>query len=104
VNKIIQPGKIAQPASGFVLTALVLFLSFVGASPELHKLIHADAGSPDHNCAITLFAHGQVATANVSVAIVVLAVLFGGVALLAETFQIPLADYRYSPSRAPPVS
>jgi hypothetical protein len=104
VNKIFQPGKIARPASGFVLTALVLFLSFVGASPQLHRLIHPDADSAEHSCAITLFAHGQVAAANVSVAIVVLAVLFGGVALLAETLLLPLADYHYSPSRAPPVS
>jgi hypothetical protein len=104
VNKIFQPGKIARPASGFVLTALVLLLSFAGASPQLHKLLHPDADSPDHNCAVTLFAHGQVDAASVSTVVVGIAVLFGGIALLAETLVLPLADYRYSPSRAPPVS
>jgi L-fucose mutarotase/ribose pyranase (RbsD/FucU family) len=99
----LQPGKFARPASASLLTALFLFLSFVGSSPQLHKLIHADANAPDHSCAITLFAHGQVAAADVTTAIVTLLTLVVVTALLAETFLLPQADYRYSPSRAPPV-
>jgi hypothetical protein len=45
-----------------------------------------------------------VDAASVSTVVVGIAVLFGGIALLAETLVLPLADYRYSPSRAPPVS
>jgi hypothetical protein len=103
VNRILKSGRFVRPASASLLTALILFLSFVGASPQLHKLIHADAGSTEHSCAITLFAHGQVLAAEVTTAVAGLLVLFAGVALLPETFLLPLADYRYSRSRAPPV-
>jgi hypothetical protein len=34
--------------------------------------------------------------------VAVLGALFGGVLLLAQTFVLASADYRFSPSRAPP--
>ncbi len=42
------------------LIGLVLLLGVMAASPALHKLVHNDAGKADHECAITMFAHGQV--------------------------------------------
>ena len=39
---------------------LVLMLNAMAACPALHELIHHDADKPDHECAVTLFAHGQV--------------------------------------------
>ena len=79
--------------------ALLLFTS----SPRLHKLIHPDADSADHECAITMLAHGQVSgpvAPPVLVAFVPV-VLF----LLPRTQLAPVSsfDYRFSSSRAPPL-
>jgi hypothetical protein len=54
----------------WLLASLVLLLNAMAACPTLHELIHHDADSDEHHCAVTLFAHGHVdsATADVSVA------------------------------------
>src|SRR6185312_34073 len=51
---------------------LVLFLTLqlLTSSAALHKLIHADADSVNHHCAITLFTRGQVSTAETVVPLV----------------------------------
>jgi len=97
-------GQSAKAASALLLSALIILLSLLGASPALHKLIHADADSADHSCAITLFARGQVDAAMAAPMAAGLIMLFGGIALLSETFQFPLANYRFSRSRAPPAA
>jgi hypothetical protein len=50
----------AKKLTGVLLVFLVLFLSGLATDLGHHKAIHTDAGSADHQCAITLFAHGQV--------------------------------------------
>jgi hypothetical protein len=42
------------------LAGLVLLQLAMGACESLHKFFHADADDPGHECAVTLFAHGQV--------------------------------------------
>jgi hypothetical protein len=54
-----------------LLVALVLLLDAMAASPALHELVHRDADSPDHQCAVTLFSHGQVDSTTVEVAAIV---------------------------------
>jgi len=49
------------------LMALVLTLNFLCASNCSHKAIHNDADSATHECAITLFSHGNVEAAFVPV-------------------------------------
>jgi hypothetical protein len=51
-----------------LLVCLVLLLNAMAASPKLHELFHPDAGKVEHQCAVTLFAHGQVDSAVVEVA------------------------------------
>jgi len=81
---------------------LVLFVSLLASSPGLHQAVHADADSPNHQCAVTLFAHGQLAPAPDSQVLVAVAVLFAVLVLLPRSFLPPSADYRFSASRAPP--
>jgi len=50
-----------------LLVALVLLLDAMAACPSLHELIHQDANSSQHQCVVTLFAHGQVDSASVDV-------------------------------------
>lgn len=54
-----------------LLVALILLLDAMAACPALHELIHHDADEPGHQCAVTLFAHGQVDSVTVDVAPVV---------------------------------
>ena len=54
-------------AFGILSVLLVLLLNLLAASPSLHEIFHADANHDDHQCAVTLFAHGQVDSATVDV-------------------------------------
>ncbi len=42
-----------------VLVLYVLLVAFA-ASPVLHEAVHSDAANPNHHCAITLVAQGQI--------------------------------------------
>ena len=46
-----------------LLVGLVLLLNAMVTVPALHELIHHDAGKADHQCAVTLFAHGHIESA-----------------------------------------
>jgi hypothetical protein len=102
MSRNLKFGTVFRKASAVLLCAMVLFLAALAASPSLHEWLHHDANEPDHDCAITLFAHGQVNATTIVPVMAVVAALFGGVALLARTFELASADYRFSPSRAPP--
>ena len=102
VNRILNTGKLLNPASALLLTVLLLFLSVAGASPALHQLIHADACSANHTCAITLFAKGQISSGTpppVTVAFI---------SRLVESRPVEksvvhsVADVQLIPGRAPP--
>jgi hypothetical protein len=95
-------GTMFRKASAAMLCAMVLFLAALAASPSLHQWLHHDANEADHECAVTLFAHGQVNATTIVPVMAAVAALFGGVVLLAQTFELASADYRFSPSRAPP--
>jgi hypothetical protein len=53
-----------------LLASLVLFLIALESSEPLHKLIHKDADEAGHQCAVTLFAHGQIESAVCDVPVV----------------------------------
>jgi len=54
-----------------LLAGLVLLLDAMVACPGLHELIHKDADSAEHHCAVTMFAHGHADSATVGVSAVV---------------------------------
>jgi len=81
---------------------LFLTLQLLTTSSALHKLIHADAGSLDHHCAITLFTRGQVSTAEtVAPLIAFVAALFFLLPRL-QSAEISSPACSFSASRAPP--
>ena len=83
--------------------AFFLALQLVASSESLHKLIHPDADSPDHHCAVTLFLQGQVnAAETVLPAVVFIAALFFLLPPL-QSAVFSSFDYRFSASRAPPL-
>jgi hypothetical protein len=89
------------------LAALLMFLLWVGtsllaASPELHRFLHPDAQSPDHQCVVTQAREHAILYAAPMVAIPELPTV-ELTSSLREHVQLPsLATYRLSPSRAPP--
>ena len=94
--------KSGKPALSGLLVALVLLLNALAASPALHELIHKDADQAGHDCAITMFAHGQVDSVSGEVPVAV------PLALIETTpssiFSVPsTAIENLPPGRAPPV-
>ena len=75
IAKSLQPGNPyrkphAHALIAALLVALVLLLDAMVACPALHELLHADADQAGHECAVTMFIHGQVDSAVVLVAAV----------------------------------
>ena len=65
-HQLKRPG---QAVIASLLAGFVLLLNAMAVSPTLHEWFHADAGESGHQCAVTLFAHGQVDSSSVEVAI-----------------------------------
>ena len=53
---------------GSLLVGCVLLLNVLAAAPNLHALVHSDAGQSEHQCAVTFFAHGQMDAPDAAVA------------------------------------
>ena len=58
-----------KPALAALLVGVVLLLDAMAACPALHEMIHHDAGKEDHDCAVTMFAHGKVRFASCEIII-----------------------------------
>jgi hypothetical protein len=88
---------------GVLLIFFILLLNLLAASPSLHERIHADAGKAGHQCAVMLFAHGQVDSSAVDVAV---PVPVAPVEFLPQILvSIPPASVAtLPPGRGPPVS
>ena len=82
--------------------ALFLFVQLLSTSSALHKLVHSDADSVSHHCAVTLLSRGQVSAADALVPLVAfVAALFFLLPPFQSAVLSPVA-YRFSASRAPP--
>ena len=88
---------------GILSVLFVLLLNLLAASPSLHELFHADAGKEGHQCAVTLFAHGQVDTPAVEVAAIIPAAPVEFLPLTSASVCNALVA-TLPPGRAPPVS
>ena len=86
-----------------VCLALFLTLQLFASSSSLHKLIHPDADSPGHHCAITLLAQGQVSAPEALPILVAFVAGLFYVLPLVQSAEHSSFDYRFSSSRAPPL-
>ena len=90
-------------ACATLLASLVLLLGTLAVSPELHELIHKDASEPGHECGITVFAHGQVDSVSVDVAVIAPPVICATISL--NTVSVSSATIENLPfGRGPPAS
>ncbi len=95
-----RPG---QAVLALLLACLILLLDAMAACPKLHELIHHDADQPGHECAVTMFAHGQVDSSVEIVAAVIplVPVEFSLLTLV----SIPNAQVEtFPPGRGPPAA
>jgi hypothetical protein len=101
--------KATKIAGASFCAALVFGLSLLAACPALHELIHPDACDAGHECAITLFSHGQV---HQAVTVVPIVQRSEPVAVFLQTWReasflstdIPLLPGRDPPSLLSPLS
>ena len=86
-----------------LLLGLFLFLQAAVTSPVFHSVLHSDATDPAHQCAVTMFSHGQVDAATPAVAIVVAQPL---VSFASPTREVTFVstDIRLQPGRGPPAA
>lgn len=92
------PGRAAIAA---LLVGMVLLLNAMAAGHDLHKLIHGDADTAGHECAVTMFAHGQVDSAAVDVSVTVPAVVIEAAPQFVFFVFTSATEY-LPPGRAPP--
>jgi hypothetical protein len=95
--------KAAKIAGASFCAALVFGLSLLGTCPALHELIHHDACDAGHECAITLFAHGQVQSADTVVPIVQRAEPVAAYLQSWREISFVSTDVPLLPGRGPPV-
>ena len=85
------------------MMGLLLFVIALAVSPSLHQYFHSDAGSADHSCAITLFAHGKISAAGAAPVLVVFVALLLFCVPLARLAEFSSFDLHLGYGRAPPV-
>jgi hypothetical protein len=91
-----------QAAIASLLAGLVLLLNALAASPSLHEWFHHDANEPEHQCAVTMFAHGTVDTASVEVPLSVPLTFVEAVPSVGISVFSPVIE-NLPAGRAPPV-
>lgn len=80
---------------------LFVFLQAAAAVPALHLLIHHDANDVGHECAVTLFTHGQAHHSTAAAAPARPAPRVAGWEQLLPT-EVSSVDIRLLPCRGPP--
>jgi len=96
--------RIGRTAGALIMLALLLFLGAAATSNAVHELVCPDAGQPDHHCAVTQFAAGQIETSQVAVACLTVFLGVLTVPVWSKETHPASSLFRLSPSRAPPVS
>lgn len=91
-----------QRTCALLFAGLIFALGILGASPDLHALIHPDADHGDHNCAITLFHHGIDNPAPAIVAVPVPTLVEMGAAISGGERRPDAHLDRVMPGRGPP--
>ena len=92
-----------KAAIAWLMALMVLSLGVLAGSATLHRSIHPDADAAQHQCAVTMFAHGQVDAATVDVAPVVPAVSIETTPSFVRSIFSPTIE-NLPAGRAPPVS
>jgi hypothetical protein len=86
-----------------VVFSLWLSLSLVAGSEQAHQWLHQDSSSGQHACVFTLLKKGEFLAVQPSPPAAATALLDSFAGIVIDTPPILSVDYRFCPSRAPPV-
>jgi hypothetical protein len=94
--------RAAKSGAGFFCLSAFLLVQFMAAVPAFHAWAHQDARDPGHECAVTLFLHGQIHSPVTEVEVTrhLPVLVFHAPA---RGVDFVSADVRLLPSRGPPV-
>ena len=93
--------KKARQGAAALCLFILLAVQAMAAIPALHALVHNDSSDPSHQCAVTMFLHGQVHASSAAVAVARSAPAFAEAPLLGDAIFVS-ADVRLLPCRGPP--
>jgi hypothetical protein len=93
--------RAVKSGAGLFCLGAFLLLQFMAAVPAFHSWFHHDAADPDHQCAVTLFLHGQMHSATTGVEAAAFSPVLISLAP-ARGVDFVSADVRLLPSRGPP--
>jgi hypothetical protein len=89
--------------AGAVMMALFSLLLAASLCQEIHHYFHCDAQSPNHQCAATQMAAGQLLEGPGAPALPAPQWQAQPLAATGESFRLPASDVRLMPERAPPL-
>jgi len=93
--------RTAKSGAAVFCLGVFLLVQIIAAVPSFHAWVHHDASDPNHECAVTLFVHGQVHSPSTEVEVTkCLSVLVSHAPPSGVDFVS--ADVRLFPSRGPP--
>jgi hypothetical protein len=93
--------RAAKSGAGFFCLSVFLLVQIMAAVPAFHAWAHHDARDSGHECAVTLFLHGQVHSPTTEIEVTKhLPVLVSTTPVRRVDFIS--ADVRLLPSRGPP--
>ena len=85
-----------------VMLGLLLAISALAVSAQLHHLLHQDSQNANHHCLAAQLNKAPLAAGFAGVSIAAPTSVFLASVGFAEFRYFPSSDYRVSPSRAPP--
>jgi hypothetical protein len=101
-HKIFGVRWIARSAIAGLLLASFFLTAAMVACPELHEYFHHDAKDTHHQCAATLFTHGQMMTSDTALVLAVLVLLLLFCIPPSKLAEFSSVDLRLGFGRAPP--
>lgn len=101
---MISPGLRHLGKKGVLCLMVIFWLGVMALSlfPQLHRLLHEDSGSLNHECLLTSINKSHLLIGAADGATLSAPAIVFCVCLLGEFFSLALVHYRFSPGRAPP--
>jgi hypothetical protein len=93
--------RAAKSGAAFFCLGVFLLVQSMAAVPALHAWAHPDARDPGHECAVTLFLHGQLHSSATEVAVTKHPPVLVSQAPVRRV-DLVSSDVRLLPSRGPP--
>jgi hypothetical protein len=94
----------SRVAAVAVMISLWAALWALEVSPDLHRLLHEDAQSPDHHCLVTQIQHHLLLSGFAAATTPPLPVVSNAPLTCGDFQFLASYDYRLTPSRAPPTA